>query len=261
MPARSHRGFTLIELLVVISIIALLIALLLPALKAARETARTVQCSSNLRQMGQAMHIFAAENRGHLPRGGSRTNKSGGSAWLAWDTVLNHAVFDGEQMIPNLRLSFRAGALANPRPFSCPSAVVWPGSNPNISRRMFQYNSGLADGPSAGFLPEWADLAYVYGMRMSTIEMPSMKGMVAEGRGKNHGIFPWLAPPYPVLNNDTRPSDPPWVMLKRPGASRYWFSYRHGSRNSTNLLMVDGHVDTLPTTDPRYDRETYWAPD
>jgi len=62
-----HRGFTLIELLVVIAIIAILAAILFPVFARAREKARTSACSSNLRQIGQALTQYTSDYDETLP--------------------------------------------------------------------------------------------------------------------------------------------------------------------------------------------------
>ena len=64
---KKTRAFTLIELLVVIAIIALLVGILLPALAKARASARQIKCSTQVRNIVQAMTIFANSNRDAYP--------------------------------------------------------------------------------------------------------------------------------------------------------------------------------------------------
>lgn len=63
----KKKGFTLIELLVVVAIIALLISILLPSLSRARELAKRAVCASNLRGIGQGMHVYANDNAEWFP--------------------------------------------------------------------------------------------------------------------------------------------------------------------------------------------------
>ncbi|MEM9914516.1 MAG: prepilin-type N-terminal cleavage/methylation domain-containing protein [Planctomycetota bacterium] len=95
---RPSAAFTLIELLVVISIIALLIGILLPALAAARHTARTMRCATQLQQLGNAIAAYTVDADDYYPI--NSTNLAFGAPYnnYSWDDALGIGGYDGRSI-------------------------------------------------------------------------------------------------------------------------------------------------------------------
>lgn len=144
------RGFTLVELLVVIAIIGMLVVLLLPAVQAAREAARRIQCTNNLKQIGLALHNYESAHQtfppgfvsrvtGPWPGGGNDPVPEEGPGWSLFAMIL--PMMEQENLhnaihfhLPITDSANQAARSTNVQGFECPSdmwnqpVTVWPNS-------------------------------------------------------------------------------------------------------------------------------------
>lgn len=207
---RPTSAFSLIELLVVIAIIAVLIGMLMPALAAAREAARTVKCSANVRTVAMAMTSYSNDNRENFPH------------WSAWRTYHGDGSSNEDTQGPGWAELLEPN-LGTMEAFTCAARVS--DKLPVAYFLQSRYTASLTGGQ------------FYRSLRWSQVQLTSM--FVLTGDGTNVSLY---AAPFgePHLVPNVDPDDARWQAVFYAGEKRPHKG--PAPAGGANIGFLDGHV-------------------
>ena len=263
LPRPISQAFTLIELLVVIAIIGILASLLLPALSSAREKGRSAVCSSNLRQIGMAINMYADDNNDYFPPGYTAAGQSD------WPLLVAPYISKSQTSYGNTGTINSSGA------FLCPSGVR---TKDNLPIRLM-YSAHTIMMPNIGTYPLYrrarvsraAEIILVTDGTQQSVYYPLTFDAAAnfEKVGSSLQFYcPGGGCSTPPGYSGVLPGSLPDNVLTLSalaGSNQDEASavgrvrLRHNGNNGANCLFVDGHVESKMAGQFKF-RNFYWDP-
>ena len=228
VKSRTQAGLTLIEVLAVFAIIGVLAVLLLPVFSTAREKANRVSCANNLKQIGNAIMLYADDYQDHVPPVYPRLDGPGNYTHWA-------------QTLVNLRY-------ATPKIFVCPDDIFSSGQRSTAGSLSYALN--IANSRLSDTDPTQSDY-WIAGSRMSCSHLHASEvALVTEYYSEM--ILPTMRSP----DNWSYVTGPKTLLTAADGNNHPPVSkHEHGVPMSGNYLFMDGRVEWVDH--PEYRREMF----